>query len=425
MSTAILTSHRRGCRVMRPLIVGGGVAGTVAALALQKAGFEPTVFEAYEDSAGLAHGVYLTVAVNGLDALRAVDADHVARAAGFPTARMHFFSGTGKRLGSMPLGPVRADATVAHTVRRADLYHGLYREAVSRGIPFLHGKRLAGADLLPNGGVRARFDDGTTSDGDILIGADGVHSMTRRVIDPDSPSPRYAGLGNTGGFTRLADVDAQPGEYAMVWGRHCFFGYTVAPDGEIWWFANPPRPDEPAREELRRMTTDRLRTDLIEMLRVDRTPAARIVASTPHDFRMTNQYDLPTVPRWHNGTMILIGDAAHAVSPSSGQGASLAAEDAVVLAQCVRDARTVPEAFDAYERLRRPRVERVVRWGASTNATKKQGVTARLLRDLVLPVFLKRADHPKQLAKMSWLFDHHVEWASGAPAGDRQPGAAA
>ena len=64
---------------MRVLVAGAGVAGSVAAMALHKAGFEPVVFDAYERSAGLAHGVYLTVAVNGLDALRAVDSHHVVR----------------------------------------------------------------------------------------------------------------------------------------------------------------------------------------------------------------------------------------------------------------------------------------------------------------------------------------------------------
>src|SRR6185437_2748802 len=104
---------------MRPLVIGTGVAGTVAALALHKAGFEPQVFEAYDRSAGLAHGVYLTVAVNGLDALRAVDAHHVVLAKGFPSAAITFYAGSGKQLGEIPLGPgnaMRDDGLVTHTI---------------------------------------------------------------------------------------------------------------------------------------------------------------------------------------------------------------------------------------------------------------------------------------------------------------------
>jgi 2-polyprenyl-6-methoxyphenol hydroxylase-like FAD-dependent oxidoreductase len=146
--------------------------------------------------------------------------------------------------------------------------------------------------------------------------------------------------------------------------------------GEIWWFANPPSPHELTRDELRATTSDRWRERLLEMLRSDRTPTAQIVASTTHPLRLTNQYDLPTVRAWHNGVMVIIGDAAHAASPASGQGASLAAEDAVILAQCLRDGAGVRAALDAYEQLRRQRVERIVQWGSSMNATKKQGVAA-------------------------------------------------
>ncbi|MCO6009669.1 FAD-dependent monooxygenase [Actinoallomurus purpureus] len=398
---------------MRVLIVGGGVAGAVAGIAAKKAGLDPVIYEAYEHSSGLAHGVYLTVAVNGLDALRAVDADKVVTSAGFPSSHMCFLSGTGKRLGAMPIGPALADGTVTHTIRRADLYDGLYEEAARRGVPIEHGKRLVGAETV-GGRVVAHFADGGTAEGDLLVGADGVHSATRSIIDPANPAPRYTGLGNTGAFTRGAGIDAgidaDPGDYMMIWGRNCFFGYTVSPDGEIWWFANPPRATERSREELRDLTTERLREELVGLLSADRTPGARIVRATSGDFPLTNQYDLPNVPTWHGDRMVVIGDAAHAVSPASGQGASLAAEDAVTLARCLRDVPDVPRALAAYEALRRERVERVVAWGSGMNNTKKQGLTGRVLRDVALPLILRNAGGPKAMAKMAWLFEHHIDW---------------
>src|SRR4051812_16288999 len=153
--------------------MGAGVAGTVAAMAAQKAGLEPVVYEAYDESAGLEHGIYLGVAVNGLAALKLVDAHQVVLKAGFPSGRMNFFSGTGKKLGEMAMGPALGDGTVTHTIRRVDLYRGLYEEAVRRGIPIEHGKRLVSAEETPDG-VVARFADGTLAKGDVLVGADGV-----------------------------------------------------------------------------------------------------------------------------------------------------------------------------------------------------------------------------------------------------------
>ncbi|MEP6730957.1 MAG: FAD-dependent monooxygenase [bacterium] len=395
---------------MRTLIAGGGVAGTVAAMAAQKAGLDPVIYEAYEESDGLAHGVYLSVAVNGLDALRAVDAHHVVLDAGFPSEQIVFFSGTGRKLGSVNLGPALADGTVTHTIRRGDLYHGLAAEVRRRGIPIEHGKRLVAAEATPGGGVLARFADNTTAEGDVLIGADGVHSVTRRVIDPSAPPPRYTGLGNTGGFTRIPSLGTTAGDYVMVWGKQCFFGYTVSPDGEIWWFANPPSRAEISRAELRVLTTAKIRKQLLELLAADSTVGAQIVASTRGVITLANQYDLPSIPRWHNGSMVVIGDAAHAVSPASGQGASLAAEDAVVLAQCLRDLPTIPEALHRYEHLRRARVERIVAWGSAMNNTKKQGIVGRILRDFFLPIILKRNARPEEMNRMAWLFQHHIEW---------------
>jgi 2-polyprenyl-6-methoxyphenol hydroxylase-like FAD-dependent oxidoreductase len=109
--------------------------------------------------------------------------------------------------------------------------------------------------------------------------------------------------------------------------------------------------------------------------------------------------------------MTLIGDAAHAASSSSGQGASIAAESAVELARCMRDL-PYDQAFAAYEQLRRPRVERIIKLGARTNSNKTAGPVGRVLRDLVMPATMKLINPEK----MAWQFDHHIDWdAKAAP----------
>src|SRR5205085_1824049 len=115
-----------------------------------------------------------------------------------------------------------------------------------------------------------------------------------------------------------------------------------------------------------------------------------------------------------NDSIVIIGDPAHAVSPASGQGASLAAEDAVTLALCLREAPSVPEALRAYEQRRRARVQRVVAWGSSMNNTKKQGLAGRMLRDIALPIILKKSARPGEIDKTAWLFTHHVAWTEPA-----------
>ena len=138
------------------LIAGGGVAGPVTAMALQRAGIEAVVYEAHIPGGDEA-GSYLTVATNGLDALRAIGADRPVLEAGFPTPVNVLLSGTGRRLGTVSNGGRLPDGTTAHTLKRARLYRALQQQAAGRGIPFEFGRRLVDADAAAGGGVTARF----------------------------------------------------------------------------------------------------------------------------------------------------------------------------------------------------------------------------------------------------------------------------
>src|ERR671917_1063780 len=103
----------------KALIIGGGIGGPVTARALQRASIDPVIYEAYDTSAGLDAGAFLTVAVNGLDALRVLDAHEAVLDAGFPTRSIEFFSGTGKHLGEVPIGGARLGRTGTPTLKRA------------------------------------------------------------------------------------------------------------------------------------------------------------------------------------------------------------------------------------------------------------------------------------------------------------------
>jgi 2-polyprenyl-6-methoxyphenol hydroxylase-like FAD-dependent oxidoreductase len=212
----------------KALIIGGGVAGPMAAMALGRAGMDPVIYEAYAGGADES-GAFLTFASNGLDALRAIDAHHLVSAKGFPTPRMEIQSGTGKHLGDVPNGGTLPDGTVSQTLKRADLYRALRDEALRRGARVEYGKRLVEAGITPDGGVAARFEDGTEAEGDILSGADGIHSRTRRIIDPSAPGARYIPVLNIGGYTSDVRVPAESGKFRMVFGKRAFFGFHDRP----------------------------------------------------------------------------------------------------------------------------------------------------------------------------------------------------
>ncbi|WP_344484665.1 FAD-dependent oxidoreductase [Glycomyces endophyticus] len=393
-------------KVRTALVIGGGVAGPVAALALRKAGIDVQVFEAHRPGTG-SKGGPLTLAANGVNALRLVGADADVAAEGTPTPRMVIHSGTGKVLGTVETDPA---LPAAFTVPRGRMAEVLQARAEAEGVPVVHGKRFEGA-VDTGRSVIAQFDDHSTAEADVLIGCDGIRSAVRRLIDPAAPEPRYTGLVGLGGFIerRSTDGPAVPdtgGAFHMVFGRRAFFGY-VGDGNRTGWFANLPvkRLD---RDDLHATTFEQWTHRLRAAFADDAGPMLAILDHvTPDGFIPASPLeDLPHVPAWSRGRIALVGDAAHATSPSSGQGASLAAESAIELARCLRDL-PVPEAFTAYEHRRRARVERVIAEAARTNQSKAAGPVAARFRDALMPFFMSRFATPERTA---WQHGYTIDW---------------
>jgi 2-polyprenyl-6-methoxyphenol hydroxylase-like FAD-dependent oxidoreductase len=358
------------------LIIGGGIAGAVTAMALRRAGIDSVIYEAYPTGAADI-GAFLTIMHNGMDALRAIDAHECVIRNSFPANGIELVSSAGETLGVREFG--QDGVTSPRTVTRAQLYTALHEESARRGIRIEHGKRLVGAKSSGSG-VTAEFEDGSTASGDLLIGADGIHSAVRRLIDPECPRPRYTGLNIVYGYTRDSAIPEAPERYRMIQGSRAAFGYTTDPDGRTYWFSRIPWPER-ERRELEEIIPGQWREQAIGELAQDRTPAAQIVRAT-EDLYGGQAYDIPSTEVWSAESMVLVGDAAHAASPASVQGASMALEDGVVLAQCLRDLPEIPEAFAAYERLRRARVERIVAAGAGQSSEGYR----------------------------TWLYEHHIDW---------------
>jgi 2-polyprenyl-6-methoxyphenol hydroxylase-like FAD-dependent oxidoreductase len=389
------------------LVIGGGIAGPVAAMALQRAGIEATVYEAYDAPADYA-GLFLNTASNGLDVLRTLGIDVPSRADGFPIPRMVMWSGTGKRLGEVANGIRLPDGTVSVIVKRGSLQRVLREEAESRGLEVEYGKRLLSYEVTEEGGVIARFEDGTEAAGDLLVGADGIHSRVRRVMDPEAPRPIYTGLLSLGGYASGLSLPPTSETQHFVFGKKAFFGCLVRESGEIWWFANVAQPEEPSRKELSGISSTEWKRRLRELFSDDIDLIGEIIESNQGEIGAYPVHDIPTAPTWHKGSAVLIGDAVHATSPSSGQGASLAIEDAIVLARCLRDIPDTERAFAAYETLRRERVEKVVAYSRRIGQSKTiSNPVARWLRDQIMPFALK---HFANADSHAWLYTYHVDW---------------
>jgi 2-polyprenyl-6-methoxyphenol hydroxylase-like FAD-dependent oxidoreductase len=357
--------------VKTALVIGGGVAGPVMAMALQKAGIEATVHEAYSTAADSIGGM-LTVAPNGLDALAIVDADEAVRLVGQPMSSMIMADGRGRQIGEFPgldgLQPSWA-------LWRFDLCRVLRDCAIAAGVQILSDKRLVDAEESANG-VTARFADGSIAKADVLIGTDGIRSRVRTLIDPKAPGPQQVPLLNFGAISDTT-VPARADAMYFVFGKRAFLGYWNQPDGRTGWFSNLPDPTPMSIAQARESSAESWLGRLREVY-ADDVPGRELLAHTsPDDLLSFGSMEImPKVPQWYRGRMVLVGDSAHAPSSSSGQGASLAIESAIQLAQCLRDLPDVTSAFAQYESLRRPRVEKVASRAAKTNNSKALGPLA-------------------------------------------------
>ncbi|WP_432864247.1 FAD-dependent oxidoreductase [Microbispora rosea] len=379
-------------------IIGGGIAGPVTALALRKAGMDATVYEAYPTGADGAGGS-LALAPNGMAALEIVGVAGAVRAAAQPSTRSVMTLANRTRLEL----PSPAGVGPLHTVRRADLYRALRDEAVRQGVRVEYGRRLTGVE-----GDTAVFGDGSRARFDVLVGADGVHSTVRRLIDPDAPGPKWTGMLGLEGVSSY-EVPEDPKTTVFAFGRRGYYLYWRNAAGGSTWGVNLPYHRPLSLAQAREVPREEWMRVLREIYGED-VPGRDLIRHTPAtSMQVTGAlYIMPSVPRWHRDRMVLVGDAAHAPSNSSGQGASLSIESAVQLARCLRDIEDVPRAFATYERLRRSRVEKVAARASKANHAKTPGPVMQKLMPLLMPLLLKtfmdpdKTVGPEQRYRIDW-----------------------
>ncbi|WP_349425791.1 NAD(P)/FAD-dependent oxidoreductase [Microbacterium sp. LWS13-1.2] len=371
---------------MKTLIIGGGIAGSTLAYALRRYGHDAIVAEArgkHHDTGG----AFLYLAPNGVNALHAIGLGDVPSAAGgFVASGMDFHNAGGRRIadldGSNDLERFGARGVV---VRRARLHAELAERAQAVGATFLFDAHLVELRTHPRG-VEAVFADGQTLTADAVIGADGIWSTVRRLTWPDAPRPAYNGIVDCGSWTEVDLPDTA--RQQMYFGHRAFFGYTVK-DRVAYWFTNVPRRDEPARGQLEDLDQDDWMASIRRLHEQDPAPIRAILDAARHSLGAWPLYDMPALDSWHTDRICLVGDAAHAVSPSTGQGASLAIEDAAVLAHWMQQ-KTDPRAvFECFTADRKVRAEKIVRFGRQIGARKVSSTAGNLFRDLTLGMFLR------------------------------------
>lgn len=325
------------------VVVGGGIGGLAAAVAFLRQGWDVEVLERATEITAVGAG--LSLWPNALRALDALGLGNRVRECAVEGGTAGIRDPAGRWLTRMDAEAIRARYGSPIMMHRADLVHilrsAIPTDAVRTGVTVTE----AGVD----GTVR---HSAGTSSGDIVVGADGIRSVVRRAVCGEV-RPRY------GGYTawRVVVTPHEPligmGE---TWGRGERFGYGAIADGRVYCFATANMPEGAPGGGL---------AELHDRFGAWHEPIPDLLAAANEsDLLKRDLYDLPALKTYVAGRVALVGDAAHAMMPTLGQGACQALEDAVVLARAAADG-----DLTRYDRERRPRTRMIAdrsrRFGAA------------------------------------------------------------
>jgi 2-polyprenyl-6-methoxyphenol hydroxylase-like FAD-dependent oxidoreductase len=326
-------------------IVGGGIGGVAAAVALRQVGINAVVYERAAQLREVGAGMMLWP--NATRVLRGMGLLESVRERSGSSTRFLVRASGGTVLMNIALGEFDVPAIC---VRRSDLLDVMLAQLPPECIQL--GHKLDHLDQS-KGKVRISFEGGTVKEHDAVIGADGIRSRVRSELFGPS-DPIYRGYAVWRGVAQYNGGNALPGTNSETWGVGKRFGIIDTGQGNFTWYATANVP--PGHLEAR---SGRKR-ELQEAFSGWHEPIADLIAATNDDEIMKNgAYDLVPLRHWGEGLVTLLGDAAHPCTPNLGQGGCMAFEDAAVLAKCFDQETSAEVALRRYESLRRHRTRHI------------------------------------------------------------------
>ena len=395
------------------LIVGGGIAGLAAAVALHQAGQKASVLERYDRTADDV-GAWLQIASNGMMALDAVGLGAAAGEVGTATTRLTTFAPDSRTTADTPLGKGPGQRLAGRSVRRSDLYRLLREEVERLGIEVIRGARVVATEQIGTL-LRVHTASNESYAAELVIGADGIDSAVRASIIGEkthqrSTMPDLVGVGGIADANTLPSHFETPvGSLHFRFGRDCFLGSVGMDEGKTWWFVNPRLAALPGgAASVSSMSSREWSQALGDLAGRDALPIRHLVEGTP-ELDVWASAGRSNAVLWGSGSVALIGDAAHAIPPTSGQGASLALEDAVILGDIVRAGGSPRDIVPELARRRTKRVTKIGAQGVALDRAKLLGPFASIVRDRIIFPLTDRRSSATGKTPTPWMYDFAID----------------
>jgi 2-polyprenyl-6-methoxyphenol hydroxylase-like FAD-dependent oxidoreductase len=348
----------------RVLIIGSGFAGLTLATFLKRQGYTTTVYEAQPGHQQL--GGTITIFPNGMKVLHQLGVDLKIRKRSAVINSSHFRDHWGKDIITRVLGSEEGYGQPTIFTRRADLAKTLLDAALDEGVEIVYGKKLVTV-TESNEKAFVRFEDGTSTEGLCVIGADGINSSVRKYVDPSFTEPSYSKLIYFAGFVPADKITEtilpRRDEQQVIVGPSGFFTYSLIDEkGTLLWSSFLPQEERLSRKQLDLLSDEEVKRRVLKICDGWCEPIPTLVNSTSL-FSKASIYDVVDLKQWSRGRVLIIGDAAHAVNPVSGQGISLAMEDSFLLSQMMsgQQAQDLSKIFQNFEKIRTERVYKIAK----------------------------------------------------------------
>jgi 2-polyprenyl-6-methoxyphenol hydroxylase-like FAD-dependent oxidoreductase len=333
------------------LIVGAGIGGLAAGVALRRSGWHVRIFERAASPREL--GFALNLAPNAMVALRELGLADRLITDGSVIAEVEVRHAGGRVLKRLNVAAELTRAPSVVALRPA--LHGALLNAIEEETLLLSSEAV-GFEFT-NTGVVLTLRDGRSETGDILIGADGLGSIIRKLLHPREPPPRPSGYYGIRGVAY--DVGHHLGNLSAV----AYFGHGIeagtgrASERAVYWYMSLLGEDVPAETRAPHTIVERCAASLDDGFR------AIAQATRPEDLRVDELWDRDPIDDWGRGPVTLLGDAAHPMLPHTGQGAAQALEDAIALDLALASGDDTVGSLRRYERVRSTRTRRIVKRG--------------------------------------------------------------
>ncbi|MCU5772429.1 FAD-dependent urate hydroxylase HpxO [Erwiniaceae bacterium BAC15a-03b] len=365
---------------MKAIVMGGGIGGMCAAIALRRFGIETAVYEAVKEIKPV--GAAISIWPNGVKCLNYLGMKESLRALGGP---MHYMAYNeyqqGQTLTRFSMDPlIKSVGERPYPVARAELQAMLLDSYGRDAVQF--GKRVTAVEQSTSG-VTAFFEDGSEAHGDLLIAADGTHSVVRQHVLGYQAERRYAGYVNWNGLVEIDESIAPADQWTTFVGEGKRVSLMPVSGNRFYFFFDVPLPQGLAEDR------STVRADLQRYFSGWAPQVQQLIASiNPGTTNRIEIHDIEPFMSLVKGRVALLGDAAHSTTPDIGQGGCAAMEDAVVLATALQThSLGIEDALLRYQQKRVGRVTDLVlkaRKRCDVTHGKEMAVTEQWYQELKL-----------------------------------------